>query len=242
VLLLPCRVQKHYCRGFLWLCGVEVSWEGLEGVDYSRPVVGMFSHASNLDPMIVASGPLAFKWIAKDSLFRIPLFGWTLAGWGHFAINRRSLQQAKLSLQAAARQIHRYGRCLAVSPEGTRSKTGRLQEFKKGPFHTAIAVGLPVVPIVIRGNFQLWPPNQLFPVSGRVVVSLLPAIERREGEGHAQLSSRVRRAMLQATAQQPQHARPYSNSVLYVLWLPVTLALLAWSCSLLLRAIRLYTA
>ena len=237
-----CRVQKQYCRGFLYLCGVEVSWEGREAVDFSLPVIGMFSHASNLDPIIVASGPLAFKWVAKDSLFRVPLLGWTLSGWGHIAINRRSLSEAKLSLQEAARRIRSSSRCLAVSPEGTRSKTGRLQEFKKGPFHTAIELGLPVLPVLIRGNFQLWPPNQLFPVGGRVVVSLLPTIERREGEGHAQLSSRVRRAMLQAAAQQPQQPRLYSNSALYVLWLPLTLALLACSCGLLARLIQAYTA
>jgi hypothetical protein len=56
-----CSVQKHYCRGFLYLCGVEVKWEGLEGLDYQRPVVGMFSHGSNMDPMILASGPFAYK-------------------------------------------------------------------------------------------------------------------------------------------------------------------------------------
>ena len=126
-------VQKHYCRGFLYLCGVEVRWEGLDRVNYEQPVVGMFSHASNMDPMILASGPLAYKWIAKHSLFRIPLFGWTLAGWGHYPINRSNMESAKQSLAHAARSIHRYRRCLAVSPEGTRSKTGRLQDFKKVP-------------------------------------------------------------------------------------------------------------
>ena len=129
-------VQKLYCRGFLYLCGVEVRWLGLERLDYAQPVVGMFSHASNMDPMILASGPFAYKWIAKDSLFRIPLLGWTLKGWGHYPINRSNVDLAKQALAKAATNIHRYQRCLAVSPEGTRSKTGRLQDFKK-VVHTA---------------------------------------------------------------------------------------------------------
>ena len=60
-------MQKHYCRGFLYLCGVEVRWEGLEAVDYDQPVVGMFSHGSNMDPMILASGPLAYKSVPASS-------------------------------------------------------------------------------------------------------------------------------------------------------------------------------
>ena len=221
-----CSVQKVYCRGFLYLCGVEVKWEGLDAVDYCQPVVGMFSHGSNMDPMILASGPFAYKWIAKHSLFRIPLFGWTLAGWGHYPINRSNVESAKRSLAEAATSIHRYQRCLAVSPEGTRSKSGRLMDFKKGPFHTAIAVQLPIVPVLIMGAYQLWPPNQLFPVGGDVVVRMLPAIEREEGEGYRELSGRVRRAMLRGIAEPVHEAKVYTNnSALYVLWIPLTLTL-----------------
>ena len=220
-------VQKHYSRGFLFLCGVDVRWEGLDGLDYEQPVVGMFSHASNMDPMILASGPFAFKWIAKHSLFRIPFFGWTLAGWGHYSIDRSDVESAKRSLAHAAQSIHRYRRCLAVSPEGTRSKTGRLMDFKKGPFHTAIAVDLPIVPVLIMGAYQLWPPNQLFPVGGPVVVRMLPPIRRRQGEGYKELSSRVRRAMLRGIAEPSKNARVYTNSALYLAWLPVALTLCA---------------
>ena len=190
----------------------------------------MFSHASNMDPMILASGPFAYKWIAKDSLFRVPFFGWVLAGWGHYSIDRSNVDSAKRSLAHAAEQIHKYQRSLAISAEGTRSKTGRLQDFKKGPFHTALAVQLPVIPVCIMGAYQLWPPAQMFPVSGDVVVRMLPAMTVRDGETHKELSGRVRRAMLQAIAEPVERkARVYTDSVVYVLWLPVTMALMWWT-------------
>jgi len=49
--------------------------DGLENIDTYHSTVGMFSHGSNLDPFIVASGPLAFKWVGKKVLFRIPILG-----------------------------------------------------------------------------------------------------------------------------------------------------------------------
>ena len=95
----------------------------------------------------------------------------------------------------------------------------------KGPFHTAITVDLPIVPVLIMGAYQLWPPNQLFPIGGEVVVRMLPAITRLPGEGYKELSGRVRRAMLSGIAEPVHSARVYTNSAVYVLWLPVTLAL-----------------
>jgi 1-acyl-sn-glycerol-3-phosphate acyltransferase len=175
--------------------------------------------------------------IAKHSLFSIPFFGWTLAGWGHYSINRSNVESAKRSLRQAAASIHRYQRCLAVSPEGTRSKTGRLMDFKKGPFHTAIEVDLPIIPVLIMGAYQLWPPNQLFPVGGQVVVRMLPPIRRRAEEGYKELSGRVRRAMLNGIAEPVKGATVYTNSVLYVLWLPVTLTLLWWTVGVLRHAV-----
>ena len=176
--------------------------------------------------------------IAKNSLFRVPFFGWVLAGWGHYSIDRSNVESAKQSLAHAAEQIHKYQRCLAISAEGTRSKTGRLQDFKKGPFHTAIAVRLPVIPVCIMGAYQLWPPAQMFPVSGEVVVRMLPAMRVREGETHKELSGRVRRAMLRAIAEPvAKTAKVYTDSFVYVLWLPATMALMWWTVRLLLSAV-----
>ena len=195
--------------------------------------------AVSLVAVAAAAALLLLCRIAKHSLFKIPFFGWTLAGWGHYSINRSNVESAKRSLAKAAASIHRYRRCLAVSPEGTRSKTGRLMDFKKGPFHTAIAVDLPIVPVLIMGAYQLWPPNQLFPVGGEVVVRMLPPITRLPGEGYKELSERVRRAMLRGIAEPVKAAKVYTNSPLYLLWLPLALTLCWWSVRLALRALGL---
>lgn len=99
--------QKFFARGFLFLCGIRVVFHGLQNVQYDASTIGMFSHASNLDPVIVASGPLAWKWIAKKSLFRIPVIGWMLSGLQHIPIERENREKAIKSLQKAAEIVKR---------------------------------------------------------------------------------------------------------------------------------------
>jgi hypothetical protein len=99
--------HKLFARGVLYLSGVSVSWEGLSYLDYDSAFVGMFSHASNLDPVIVASGPLAFKWIAKKSLFKIPAVGWILKHSKHIPIDRANREKAIESLQKAAEEVRK---------------------------------------------------------------------------------------------------------------------------------------
>eukprot|EP00128_Syssomonas_multiformis_P005413 Colp12_sorted_trinity150504_noHs@12996 len=188
-------LQVALARGWLLLAGVELHIEGREAV--KTPTIAMFSHASNLDPTIVmAAGPIVFKWIAKKSLFYVPVFGQLLSLAGHIPIARSNIQKAKESLAHAVSMIHRWGSSICVAPEGTRSKTGQLAPFKKGPFHMAVEVKQPVTPICIIGAYELWPPGQLFVKPGIVGVRFLSQIPQDKKENYNQLAITVRRAML----------------------------------------------
>ena len=57
----------------------------------------------------------------------------------------------------AARRIVEEDSSAVVYPEGTRSLTGDLQKFKKGPFVMAIEAGVPMVPVVVDGTFEILP-------------------------------------------------------------------------------------
>ena len=83
--------------------------------------------------------------MAKESLFRIPFLGWAMNRAGFIPIDRSNRRRAIDSLQLAAERI-RAGKSVIVFPEGTRSKDGSLQPFKRGPFHLALQAGAPVVP------------------------------------------------------------------------------------------------
>ena len=74
----------------------------------------------------------------------------------------------------------RGGTSLAVFPEGTRTRDGRLQELKPGTFKIALRAGVPIVPVTIRGTFKLLPSTTLAPRPGRVDVILGAPIETRD--------------------------------------------------------------
>jgi len=71
-------------------------------------------------------------------------------------IDRSNKRKAVESLKKAAIKI-KNGKSVAMYPEGTRSKTGEIGEFKKGAFHLAIDAGVSVVPVHIKGTHKIWP-------------------------------------------------------------------------------------
>lgn len=158
----------------------------------------MLTHSSNLDPLIVSAGPLRFHFVGKRIVFMIPVIGWIMYLWGHVPIDRRNLRQAKATINdTLVKKIRRWGRSIAISPEGTRSKTGRLKDFKKGAFHLAANVRLPVTPILIDGAWKLNPPGSMLLFPGDVTMEYLEPIEVRDEDDHASLSRRVHRAMIE---------------------------------------------
>lgn len=62
-----------------------------------------------------------------------------------------------------------FGDTLAIAPEGTRSTTGQLLQFKKGPFHIWEEFQTPIVPIVTFGAFDLYPPGRQMTHAGKVI-------------------------------------------------------------------------
>ena len=104
--------------------------------------------------------PAQLRIAAKKVLFSIPFMGWHLRRAGHIPIDRSSTQNAVASMRQAARYIH-GGICAFIFPEGTRSRDGALQPFKKGGFKLAIQAGVPIIPITIIGSRQVLPRDSI---------------------------------------------------------------------------------
>ena len=199
-------VTKWFARFCLLVAGIRVMREGLEELDLDTPCVGMFSHASNLDPFILQSVcPIAFKWIGKSSIFAIPIFGWISLAYGHIPIDRSNRERAIASLDSAVRKIKRWERSIAISPEGTRSKSGLLKPFKKGAFHMVADTELPIMPAVMFGNYERWPPGQMFTTPGVVTVRFLPRISFPKGTSTDVMRLTLRKAMLTAQTSPPPY-------------------------------------
>ncbi|HXV78110.1 MAG TPA: lysophospholipid acyltransferase family protein, partial [Candidatus Polarisedimenticolaceae bacterium] len=100
----------------------------------------------------------------------------TMAAAGFVFVDRRNRTRAMQSLDDAARTI-RNGRSVMLFAEGTRSRDGTVQPFKKGPFHLALKAGVPVVPVAIRGSWAILKPRSLVVTPGVVDVRILEPLE-----------------------------------------------------------------
>jgi 1-acyl-sn-glycerol-3-phosphate acyltransferase len=161
---------RWWCRMVAWSIFARIRVHGSDRVKPGVAYVYMANHASLIDiPALFAYLPYPFRIMAKRGLFWVPFMGWHLWAAGHFPIDRRDPRRTVKSLRAVIDGV-RAGRSLAVFPEGTRTRDGRLQEFKSGAFKIALKAGVPIVPVAIRGAFDLLPRTSLAPVPGRIDV------------------------------------------------------------------------
>jgi 1-acyl-sn-glycerol-3-phosphate acyltransferase len=161
---------RWWCRFTAWTIFARITVHGTEHVQPGRPYVYMANHSSLIDtPALFAYLPYQFKIMAKKGLFYVPFMGWHLWTNGHFPIERGDARKTARSVRAIIDGV-RAGKSLAVFPEGTRTRDGRLQEFKSGTFKIAVKAGVPIVPVTIRGTFALLPKTTLAPRPGRVDV------------------------------------------------------------------------
>ena len=155
-------VARVYARQLLRAAGVEVRIEGLEHVAPQGPQIIACNHQSFFDILVVmASLPVRARFVAKKELFRVPFFGWAIHFLGHIRLDRQNRKQAFAAYEIAAETLVRERMHVVVFPEGTRSRSGLLLPFKKGPAVLAIAAGVTVVPCYCAGTFDILPKGSI---------------------------------------------------------------------------------
>lgn len=173
----PHIVARIWARSLLFASRIHVTVKGLSNIDPNRSFIYMSNHQSNFDiPVLLAYLPVQFRWIAKNELFKIPIFGYAMKRAGHISIDRSGRKSTLQSIKNAAETI-RNGVSVSIFPEGTRSQDGNLKSFKNGGFVLAVDSGVPIIPIIIHGTWQIMSKNQLRIKSGRVLLEILEPIE-----------------------------------------------------------------
>jgi 1-acyl-sn-glycerol-3-phosphate acyltransferase len=117
----------------------------------------MSNHASHFDiPIVFYSFEENVRMIAKKELFSVPCLGFVMKAIECVSIDRENTAQAMKDLDVAKERME-SGIVLWIAPEGTRSKTGELQTFKRGGFLLAMKTGAIILPVSIRGSRELLP-------------------------------------------------------------------------------------
>jgi 1-acyl-sn-glycerol-3-phosphate acyltransferase len=179
-------------------------------VPATGPVLIVSNHVSVLDPPLVGgSAPRPLFFMAKEELFRIPLFGRLIRG-----LNARPVRRDGSDMRAlkAALGLLQEGRAILVFPEGTRGEEGRpLREGKPGVGMLAVLSGAPVVPVYVSGSGTALPRGRALPRPTKVRVTFGPPLifkteGKREGkragdEGRKEAYREAAQEMMRAIAQ-----------------------------------------
>lgn len=152
------KIARTWCRILTAFSGVRLTVRGLEKLDPDQNYFFISNHCSAADIYVLYTAiPHALLFVAKRSLFRIPFFGWGLRALGNIPLDRTNPKKARKTIENAAAVLTSGDASLFVFPEGTRSRTGRLGEFKLGVFSLAVRAGIPVVPMGIQGTYEFLP-------------------------------------------------------------------------------------
>jgi 1-acyl-sn-glycerol-3-phosphate acyltransferase len=170
--------------------------------DARRPYVAVCNHESMADIFLLSHLPWEMKWLAKESLFRIPVMGWMMRLAGDIPV-RRSTRASRVEALEQCRDRLSKRVSVMIFPEGTRSPTGQLLPFHDGAFRLAIEAGLPILPLAVVGTRDAMPKGSIEFGRARAEVRALEPIST-EGltiKDVATLRERVR-ALIQATCEE----------------------------------------
>lgn len=172
-----------WSKNMLRLFGIEVEFSGEENIP-KEGVLFVFNHASHFDiPIFHSVVRKRARFGAKIELYSIPIFGTALKKIGVLPIARGDREKVLKVYEGSISRVHE-GDSFILAAEGTRQpKPGVGEKFKSGPFVFAISGQFPIVPIVIKGAYEILPKTNLFPAWGRwknpVKVHVLPPVSTK---------------------------------------------------------------
>jgi 1-acyl-sn-glycerol-3-phosphate acyltransferase len=194
-MLSPVRVWARVSMVLVRIiCGVRVEFRGLEHVPSGAALIGA-KHQCMFDtmaPVTILADP---AYVMRDSLLKIPFYGWYAVRAGMIPIDRGGRAGALRAMLSQAKARAREGRAIVIFPEGTRTAPGTTGEYKPGVAALYRALALPCTPMATNSGVH-WPAHGFLRRPGLVVYEFLeplpPGLER--GEFMRQLEERLETA------------------------------------------------
>ncbi len=161
------------------LSGIRLKVEGLEHIARGANYLFVANHQSYLDPAALMNCiPRDMRFMVKKELWKLPMINLGMYFADFVFVDRDSGIKARQSMNLAVKRL-KAGASFLIFAEGTRTRTGRLQNFKRGPFLMAVEAKIPILPVTISGSYHLWPPSSRRINPGLIQVYLHPPVDIR---------------------------------------------------------------
>ena len=155
----------------------NVRVSGLTNIDPKKAYVVVSNHQSLADIVLMYKTKMQFKWVAKESLFKVPVLGWNMVLARHISLQRGDFSSIKKVYRQAGEWL-RKGVSVVFFPEGTRSVNEGIGEFQNGAFKLAIKEKVPILPVSIKGTKDAIPKGSWrFTTKVSCIIEVLASIE-----------------------------------------------------------------
>ncbi len=174
---------------FIFFVCLGLKVEGRENIPDKGAIIVAPNHKSYWDPPVigVAFHNRVIHYMAKEELFRNPIFGWIIRQFGTFPVKRGTVDRT--AVRQAVREL-KSGNPLGIFPEGTRIKREGLGRFHSGMASLALMTGTPVIPVAVLGSMDL--PKKNGPLAVLIGKPIAVAKERPTDEKVAELNEKVK--------------------------------------------------
>lgn len=147
-------------KGWMRLMSIRVTVTNPQYIPRNQTVIYAANHESIFDVLVFCSLPIHYKWISKEQVRRVPFIGWAMRKMGTFFV-KRDRSGHDINVMKEIEEGLKGGTSVVMFPEGTRTRTGELLPFKKGPFKTAQNAGIPLCPVAFTGTREIAAPGSL---------------------------------------------------------------------------------
>lgn len=204
-------IAHTWAKAIIWGSGVRITVEGMEHVRLDQPQIVASNHQSWFDVFALSAiFPKRFRFVAKEELQRIPMFGRAWTSSGHISINRKDRIKAITALAAAGQLVRTDNSAIVIFPEGTRSPVGELMPFKKGTFMLAASTGLAIVPAAVIGSRAVQKKGDWRVHSGPIIVRFGETVDSSQfGDDNLDQLMEIVRARIAGLQDHPLRKRDF---------------------------------
>lgn len=167
------KVVHLWSRLFLTVAPIHFDGADAGHLDPDQQYVFVSNHLSNFDiPLLFLAVPQRIRYLAKAELFKIPVLAGAMHRIGIIKIERGAGRTTHAAINDGVAAAAAQGYSLMVFAEGTRSRDGKLHEFKKGAFRIAVSTGIDIVPVTVHGTWETWRPDArvFYPGHAEVII------------------------------------------------------------------------
>jgi 1-acyl-sn-glycerol-3-phosphate acyltransferase len=205
--------QRAFFRNILRIAGVGFEVRRAAGFDPQRTSIFICNHVNIFDPFVIYSAiPQFVRGFELESHFKVPVYGWMMGRFGNVPVPEAPSREGLQVMTDRAKVALDSGISLIAFAEGSRTRDGHVQPFKKGIFNLAQKFGTPIVPMSIVGSYEFFQTGNWMLYPGKITVYMHDTIDTSQVSRadvdalrqrvHDIVSAPIQEAMRQARAKE----------------------------------------